>query len=113
MMDFALDGVRWWSLILLEGYSRTIVAGAVAPSEASWVALMVLYTACRRYGVPEFLISDSGGAFTSNKFETGCNRLGIQHKPIENTKNESYLNLMENHFNIQRPFFYFQIFFTT
>ena len=61
-MDFALEGVRWWSLILLEGYSRTILAGAVAPSEASWVALMVLYTACVRYGVPEFLISDSGGA---------------------------------------------------
>src|SRR4029434_2141976 len=68
MMDFALEGVRWWSLILLEGYSRTILAGAVAPSEASWVALMVLYTACLRYGVPECLISDSGGDFTSHKF---------------------------------------------
>jgi transposase len=42
MMDFALEGVRWWSLLMLEGYSRTILAGAVAPSEASWVALMVL-----------------------------------------------------------------------
>jgi transposase len=36
MMDFALEGVRWWSLLLLEGYSRTILAGAVAPAEASW-----------------------------------------------------------------------------
>jgi len=42
MMDFALDGIKWWSLILLDGYSRTIVAGAMAPSEASWAALMVL-----------------------------------------------------------------------
>jgi hypothetical protein len=24
MMDFALDGVKWWSLIILDGYSRTI-----------------------------------------------------------------------------------------
>jgi len=32
----------------LEGYARTIVAGAVAPTEATWVALMVLYTACLR-----------------------------------------------------------------
>jgi hypothetical protein len=38
-MDFAIDGVKWRSLIVLEGYSRTILAGAVAPSEASWVAL--------------------------------------------------------------------------
>ena len=42
MMDVALDGITWWSLILLDGYSRTIVAGAMAPSEASWAALMVL-----------------------------------------------------------------------
>src|SRR5262245_54193484 len=27
MMEVALDGVRWWSLIRLDGYSRTILAG--------------------------------------------------------------------------------------
>jgi transposase len=42
MMDVALDGVKWWSLIILDGYSRTILAGAMAPTEASWAALMVL-----------------------------------------------------------------------
>lgn len=30
MMDFAIEGHRWWSLIILDGYSRTMVAGAVA-----------------------------------------------------------------------------------
>jgi len=45
-MDFALDGVTWWSIVILEGYSRTILAGAMAPTEATWAALMVLYTAC-------------------------------------------------------------------
>jgi len=29
-MDFALDGVKWWSILMLEGYSRTILAGAMA-----------------------------------------------------------------------------------
>jgi hypothetical protein len=62
-MDFAIDGVRWWSVLILEGYSRAILAGAVAPTEASWVALMVLYTACLRYGTPVHLVSDSGGAY--------------------------------------------------
>jgi transposase len=34
-LDFALDGVKWWSLIMLDGYSRTMLAGALAPTEAS------------------------------------------------------------------------------
>ena len=42
IMDFAFDGIKWWSLIILDGYSRTMLAGAVA-REASWVALTVLY----------------------------------------------------------------------
>jgi hypothetical protein len=47
-MALALDGVQWWSLIVLDGYSRTMLAGAVAPTEASWVALTVLSSACLR-----------------------------------------------------------------
>ncbi len=82
MMDVALDGVKWWSLIILDGYSRTILAGAIAPTEASWAALMVLYTACLRYGAPQTLISDSGGASISHEFEAVCDRLEIDHKTI-------------------------------
>ena len=108
MMDFALDGVRWWSLVMLDGYSRTILAGAMAPSEATWAALLVLYTACLRYGAPETLISDSGGAFTSDAFEAVCRRLEIQHEPMVSTQGESYKNLMETHFNIQRRLFDYQ-----
>jgi hypothetical protein len=107
-MDFALNGVRWWSLIILEGYSRTMLAGMIAPTEATWVALMVLYTACLRYGVPEQLVSDSGGAYTSNDFEAVCHRLQIQHDTIESTQGESYQNLMETHFNIQRRLYDYQ-----
>ncbi|TMA61099.1 MAG: hypothetical protein E6J80_01035, partial [Deltaproteobacteria bacterium] len=55
IMDFTLEGATWWSRIGLDGYSRTMLAGAVAPTEASWVALMVLYTACLRYGAPTHL----------------------------------------------------------
>jgi transposase InsO family protein len=113
MMDFALEGVRWWSLIILDGYSRTMLAGAVAPSEASWSALMVLYTACLHYGAPETLISDSGGAFTSAAFEAVLTRLQIRHETIESTKGESYLNWMETHFNIQRRLYDYQFSLTT
>jgi transposase InsO family protein len=88
-MDFAIDGVKWWSLIILDGYSRTMLAGAVAPTEASWVALMVLYTACLRYGSPKTIISDSGGAYLSEAFEAVCDRLEIHHEPIVSTHGDS------------------------
>ena len=52
----------WWSILILEGYARTILAGAMAPTEATGATLMVLYTACVRYGAPTYLVSDSGGA---------------------------------------------------
>ena len=94
MRDFALAGHRWWSLIILDGYSRTMLAGAVAPSEASWVALTVLYTACQRYGVPVHVISDSGGAFISDAFEGVCSRLDIDHQTIVSTQGQSYMNLL-------------------
>jgi transposase InsO family protein len=108
MMDFALEGHRWWSLIILDGYSRTMLAGAVAPSEASWVALTVLYTACLRYGAPQHVISDSGGAFISEAFAGVCRRLSIDHVTIVSTEGESYMNLMETHFNIQRRLYDYQ-----
>jgi transposase len=108
IMDFTLEGQKWWSLIVLDGYSRTMLAGAVAPTEASWVALMVLYTACQRYGAPEHLISDKGGAYISAEVEAVCHRLGMDHQTITSTQGESYLNLMESHFNIQRRLYDYQ-----
>lgn len=112
-MDFVIDGVKWWSLIILDGYSRTMLAGAVAPTEASWVALMVLYTACLRYGSPKTIISDSGGAYISEAFEAVCDRLEIHHEPIVSKHGESYKNLMETHFNVQRRLYDYQFSLTT
>jgi transposase InsO family protein len=108
MMDLALEGHRWWSLIILDGSARTMLAGAVAPTEASWVALTVLYPACRRYGVPQHLMSDSGGAFISEAFEGVCTRLGIDHATMVSTQGQSYMNLMETHFTIQRRVYDYQ-----
>ncbi len=109
MMDFEIDGVRWWSLIILDGYSRTMLAGAVAQTEASWVAMTVLFTACRRYGAPHYLISDKGGAYISDLFDGVCGRLGIDHKTITGKDGQSYKNLMETHFNIQRRLYDYQL----
>jgi hypothetical protein len=107
-MDFTLEGMTWWSLVLLEGYSRTMLAGVVAPAEATWAALMVLYTACLQYGVPEHLVSDGGGAYTSNAFEAVCQRLAIDHRTITSGAGESWKNLMETHVTIQRRLYDYQ-----
>jgi hypothetical protein len=69
---------------------------------------MVLYTAYARYGAPQTLVSDSGGAYTSNDFKVVCRRLQIQQETIESTKGESYQNLVETHFNIQRRLYDYQ-----
>jgi hypothetical protein len=102
LLDFALAGPRWWSLIILAGSARTLLAGAVAPSEASWVARTVLSTAGRRYGVPEHVSSDSGGACISEAFAGVCTRLGIDHKTLVSTEGQSDMQLMETPCNIQR-----------
>jgi hypothetical protein len=108
IMDFTIEGVKWWSLIMLDGYSRTMLAGCVAPVEATWGALLVLHTACLRYGAPQHLISDKGGAYISGEFEAVCQRLEIDHHTITSTQGESYKNLMESHFNIQRRLYDYQ-----
>ena len=84
-LDVAIGGVHGWSLIILEGYSRTMLSGAMAPTEATWAALMGLYTDCLRYGAPAYLVSDRGGAYTSNDFETVCTRLQVRHETIVST----------------------------
>lgn len=79
-----------------------MLAGTVALVAAGGVALMVLYSACQRYGVSETIIADSGGACTSTAFEAVCHRLQIHHEPMERTKGERYNNLLETHCNVQR-----------
>ena len=86
-----------------------MLAGAVAPSEARWITLTVLYTACQRSGVPVHLISDSGGAFISDAFEGVCTRLALDHQTIVSTQGQSYMNLMETHVTIQRRLYDYQV----
>jgi len=95
--------LRIWSRLAQPDIGvRTMLAGAMAPTEATWVALMVLDTACRRDGAPRCLVSDSGGAYTSADCDAVWTRLQIQPEPIVSTQGESDLNWMETHLHIQR-----------
>ena len=104
-MVFAGDGVKWWSLRLLDGYSRTLLAGAVAPAEARGVALLVLYTACRRSGAPQTVISASGGAYLADDGDAVCQRVQIHHERLVSTQGASDTHLMDTHGNSPRRWF--------
>jgi transposase InsO family protein len=107
-LDVALDGVHWWSLIILAGYSRPMLAGMIAPTEATWVALMVLSTACLRYGAPASRVSDRGGAYTSADVDAVCARLQLRHETISSTQGESDQHWMEAPCNSQRRLYDYQ-----
>ena len=102
LMDGALDGHRWWSLIILDGSARTRRAGAVAPSAARGVALTVLSPAWRRYGGPEPVLSASGGAFLSGAFAGVWTRLDRDHHTLGSPEDQSSMHLLETPCNIQR-----------
>jgi transposase InsO family protein len=92
-LEGRVDGVQWWRLVSVEGDARPILAGAIAPTDATWAARRVLYTAWPRSGVPESLVSDRGGAYTADDLEAVCPRLQLWHEAIACTKGESYQHL--------------------
>ena len=104
-MDCAFDGGQWWRVLLLDGSSRTSLAGAVAPVEARGVTLMVLYPASLRYGARQALIADSAGAYTSQDVRAVFQRFAITPTPIVRTPGESSRPLLETHGNMQRRFY--------
>ena len=60
----------------------------------------MLYAAIRKYGVPEVLVSDSGGVFRSHDAMRIYEALGIQKVEIE--KRQAWQSYIESNFNAQR-----------
>jgi hypothetical protein len=82
--------------------SRPMRAGAGAPTEATWVALMGLDTACRQYGVPAYVVSDRGGAYPANAFEAVWTRRPSRHETLVSTPGASDLHGRDTHVTMQR-----------
>lgn len=95
-----IDGVQYYSLCILEGYSRAFLSGVVLATQARGPVLKLLYETVLKWGAPGAIVSDSGGAFVSSDYEACCERLGIRVEHIE--ARQSWQNLIETHFNIQR-----------
>jgi transposase InsO family protein len=68
-LDAKPAGVQLYSTLLLEGLSRTILAGSLTPKQEVGVILHVYFQALLRWGLWEELISDHGGQFISHDFQ--------------------------------------------
>jgi transposase len=98
-LDAKPEGVQLYSCLVLEGLSRTILAGSLTSAQDVSVVLQVYFQALMRWGLWEILVSDHGGQFLSNEFKRVHARLGIDHRPYP--KGHPWQNLIESQFGIQ------------
>jgi transposase InsO family protein len=78
-LDAKPEGVQLYSCLLLEGFSRTILAGSLTRRQDLGVVLRLYYLALLRWGCWNTIVSDHGSQFTSAAFRQTNRRLGITH----------------------------------
>ncbi len=98
-LDAKPEGAQLYSCLLLEGLSRTILAGSLTRRQDLGVVLRLYYLALLQWGCWEEVISDHGGQFDSHAFRRVNHRLQINHEMYE--KGHPWQNLIEAQFGIQ------------
>ena len=88
-----------YSLLILEGYSRKILAGMACEHQDVVAVLQLLNAALLEYGAPEGMVSDNGSVFTSDAYEGLLRELGIEVCHIE--KGKPWQNLIEAQFKVE------------
>ncbi len=88
-----------YSICILEGYSRTILAGMVSEHQDLASVFQILFAALSQYGCPEIIVSDNAGVFTSPQTQAILEQLQIEPKYIE--KGKPWQNLIEAQFKVQ------------
>jgi transposase InsO family protein len=91
---------RWvYSICMLEGYSRTILAGMASEHQDLPALLQLLFAALSTYGCPEGIVSDHGAVFRAEDYVAILKALEIEPKDIELRK--PWQNLIEAQFKVQ------------
>lgn len=94
-----LEG-RWvYSICILEGYSRTILAGLASEHQDLPALLQLLFAALSTYGCPEGIVSDHGAVFRAGDDVAILKALEIEPRYIELRK--PWQNLIEAQFKVQ------------
>ncbi len=92
---------KWvYSICIIEGVSRTILAGMASRYQDELAILQLLHAAFGDYGLPWGIVSDNASVFTAEAFMRVFEGLDIQPCPIES--GQAWQNLIESQFNVQR-----------
>ena len=94
-----LDGQWTYSVCVLEGYSRKLLAGMASEYQDEIAVLQLLTAALSEYGCPAKLVSDNGAVFTAQAYCGLLETLGIEACYIE--KGQPWENLIEAQFKVQ------------
>ena len=93
------DG-RWiYSICILEGYSRKILAGMASEYQDLIAILQILAAAIAEYGCPKGIVSDNGAVFDADVYKAVLTALDIERCLIE--KGKPWQNLIEAQFKVQ------------
>lgn len=94
-----LDGSWVYSICIIEGYSRKILAGMASRYQDELAILQLLHAALSEYGCPYGMVSDNAAVFTAAAYERVLDGLEIEPCYIE--KRQAWQNLIESQFKIQ------------
>jgi transposase len=98
-LDAKPGGIQLYSCLLLEGFSRTILAGSLTSKQDVGIILRIYYLALLNWGLWKTIVSDNGSQFRSHAFGTANTKLGINQHFCE--KGRPWQNLIESQFGIQ------------
>lgn len=93
------DGGWVYSLCLLEGYSRKILAGMASQHQDLTAVLQLLFAALAEYGCPAMVIADHGAVFRAEDYCRILRALEVEPADIEQGK--PWQNLIEAQFKVQ------------
>lgn len=94
-----LDGSWVYSICLIEGYSRKIVAGMASPHQDLTAIRQILFAALAEYGCPQAIVSDNGSVFRAGDYLAILRALEIEPLHIEQGK--PWQNMIEAQFKVQ------------
>ncbi len=98
-VDHQLGKFKVYTITLLEGYSRAILASLLSRSQDLAAVLLALYAAIRQHGTPEALVTDSGGVFLAAQAQRIYAALAI--RKVEIARRQPWQNLIEANFGAQ------------
>ena len=98
-LDAKPEQTQLYSCMLLEGFSRTVLAGSLSRRQDLGTVLRLYYLALLQWGRWETVVSDHGSQFTAGAFALTNKRLGIRHHL--NDRGHPWQNLIESQFGIQ------------